>query len=163
MNHESLNQSLNPIFHELMLSTTDIHLSKPAKCSYEPISVHIVHDSATQLSTILTHMSLYYCKVFINTINKSIILCPLVFSIYRPNSAYLEQLVLNISLSEYNHKLLLTDFQLTPVWEHHFINQSICHSSPLLLNHFEAISIKHMQHHTSNYSKDKSMICRDVI
>jgi hypothetical protein len=163
MNHESLNQSLNPIFHELMLSATDIHLSKPAKCSYEPISIHTVHDFATQLSTILTHMSLYYCKVFITTTNKSIILCPLVFSICRQNSAYLEQLVLNISLSEYNHKILLTDFQLTPMWEHHFINQSIFHSSPLILNHSEAISIKHMQHHTSNFLKDKFVICRAIV
>jgi len=83
--NQSVNQSLNqisepiskkisellyePICPELMLRSTNIYLSKLAKCSYESIYVHTFHDFATQLSTMLTHLSLYYHEVFINTTN----------------------------------------------------------------------------------------------
>jgi hypothetical protein len=53
-----------PICHEITLSSTIIYLSKPSKCSYESIFVHTIHNSATQLSTMLTHLSLYYHEVF---------------------------------------------------------------------------------------------------
>jgi hypothetical protein len=54
-----------------MLSSIVMYLSKPAKCSYESISVHTVQDSATQLSIILTHMSLYYHEVLLQLIDLS--------------------------------------------------------------------------------------------
>ena len=51
-----------------MLSSTIIYLSKPAKCSYESISIHTIQDSTAQLSIMLTHLSLYY-HVLINLSN----------------------------------------------------------------------------------------------